>query len=53
MNVTIYHNPACDTSRKTLALIRVAATVVEYLKRLQRRQHRGGRGVGRGLSRRM
>ena len=33
--VTIYHNPACGTSRNTLALIREAGfepTVVEYLK---------------------
>ena len=33
--VTIYHNPACGTSRSTLALIREAGiepTVVEYLK---------------------
>jgi len=33
--VTIYHNPACGTSRNTLALIRHAGiepTVVEYLK---------------------
>lgn len=35
MTVTIYHNPACSTSRKTLALIRdagVEPTVIEYLK---------------------
>lgn len=35
MNVTIYHNPACGTSRNTLALIRNAGiepTVIEYLK---------------------
>lgn len=35
MNVTIYHNPACGTSRNTLDLIRHAGiepTVVEYLK---------------------
>lgn len=35
MNVTIYHNPACGTSRNTLALIRHAGiepTVIEYLK---------------------
>ncbi len=35
MPVTIYHNPACGTSRNTLALIRNAGiepTVVEYLK---------------------
>jgi arsenate reductase (glutaredoxin) len=33
--VTIYHNPACGTSRNTLALIKAAGyrpTVVEYLK---------------------
>jgi arsenate reductase len=33
--VTIYHNPACGTSRNTLALIRNAGiepTVIEYLK---------------------
>jgi arsenate reductase len=35
MAVTIYHNPRCHTSRKTLALLRekgVAPEVVEYLK---------------------
>ena len=35
MSVTIYHNPACGTSRNTLALIRATGTeptVVEYLK---------------------
>lgn len=35
MDVTIYHNPACGTSRNTLALIRNAGiepTVIEYLK---------------------
>lgn len=35
MTVTIFHNPACGTSRNTLALIREAGiepTVVEYLK---------------------
>jgi arsenate reductase (glutaredoxin) len=34
-NITIYHNPACGTSRNTLALIRntgVEPQVVEYLK---------------------
>ncbi len=33
--VTIYHNPACGTSRNTLAMIRASGeepTVVEYLK---------------------
>jgi arsenate reductase len=35
MDVTIYHNPACGTSRNTLALIRAAGIepkVIEYLK---------------------
>jgi arsenate reductase len=35
MNVTIYHNPACGTSRNVLAFIRAAGiepNVIEYLK---------------------
>ena len=35
MSITIYHNPACGTSRNTLAMIRNAGVeplVVEYLK---------------------
>lgn len=35
MDITIYHNPACGTSRNTLALIRAAGiepTIIEYLK---------------------
>lgn len=35
MDVTIYHNPACGTSRNTLALIRNAGiepVVIDYLK---------------------
>ena len=34
-DITIYHNPACGTSRNTLAMIRnsgVEPTVIEYLK---------------------
>ena len=34
-NVTIYHNPACGTSRNTLAMIRNSGeepTIIEYLK---------------------
>ena len=34
-NVTIYHNPACGTSRNTLAMIRNAGiepVIVEYFK---------------------
>ncbi|MGZ9722003.1 arsenate reductase (glutaredoxin) [Rhizobium miluonense] len=35
MDVTIYHNPDCGTSRNTLAMIRNAGiepTIIEYLK---------------------
>ena len=35
MKATIYHNPACGTSRKTLAILQEAGadvTVIEYLK---------------------
>jgi arsenate reductase (glutaredoxin) len=36
MKATIYHNPACGTSRKTLAILqetaRIDLTVIEYLK---------------------
>jgi len=35
MEVTIYHNPACSTSRRVLEMIREAGTtprIVEYLK---------------------
>jgi arsenate reductase (glutaredoxin) len=35
MNVTIYHNPDCGTSRNTLGMIRqsgVEPTIIEYLK---------------------
>lgn len=35
MSITIYHNPACGTSRNTLAMIRqsgVEPQIIEYLK---------------------
>lgn len=35
MSVTIYHNPACGTSRNTLAMLRQSGTepeIIEYLK---------------------
>lgn len=41
MDVTIYHNPSCGTSRNTLALIRHAGIeprVIEYLKTPPSRQ---------------
>ncbi|MDB5999645.1 MAG: arsenate reductase [Rhizobacter sp.] len=58
-DVTIYHNPACGTSRNTLALIRHAGiepTVIEYLKtppsKETLRQLASGTGLGvRGLLR--
>ena len=54
MTVTIYHNPACGTSRNTLALIRatgVEPVIVEYLQdppsreRLVRLMHDAGLGA--------
>ena len=42
MTVTIYHNPACGTSRNTLAMIRQSGEepeVIEY-----RRRRRRGKG---------
>ncbi|SFL82802.1 arsenate reductase [Bradyrhizobium sp. NFR13] len=41
MTVTIYHNPACGTSRNTLAMIRqsgVEPEVIEYVKTLPSRE---------------
>lgn len=41
MNITIYHNPACGTSRNTLAMIRQSGEeprVIEYLKTPPTRQ---------------
>jgi arsenate reductase len=35
MNITIYHNPRCETSRNALAIIRgkgIEPTIIEYLK---------------------
>ena len=35
MDVTIYHNPRCSTSRKTLEYLRedgLSSTIIEYLK---------------------
>jgi arsenate reductase (glutaredoxin) len=36
MNVTIWHNPTCETSRNTLAMIRATGTeptIIEYLQK--------------------
>ena len=58
MKATIYHNPACGTSRKTLEILRaegIEPTVVEYLKtppsreELQRLYARGGISPREGL----
>ena len=41
MTVTIYHNPACGTSRNTLAMIRASGVepeVIEYVKNPPSRQ---------------
>ena len=45
MDVVIYHNPACGTSRNTLALLRdvgIEPRVVEYLKAPPSRQEIAG-----------
>lgn len=42
MTITIYHNPACGTSRNTLAMIRqsgVVPTIIEYLETPPTRQY--------------
>lgn len=44
MTVTIYHNPACGTSRNTLAMIRQSGeepVVIEYLKHPPSRERLG------------
>ncbi|MEA3125111.1 MAG: hypothetical protein QOD67_2130 [Caballeronia sp.] len=53
MAITIYHNPACGTSRNTLALIRNAGIepdVVEYLKTPPSRDTLSGMIEDAGLS---
>lgn len=58
MKATIYHNPMCGTSRKTLAILEeagVEVTVVEYMKtppsrdELKRLYARGGLTAHQGL----
>src|SRR5690606_12341810 len=53
MNVVIYHNPACGTSRNTLELIRNAGiepTVIEYLKTPPSREALAGMIADAGLT---
>lgn len=58
MKATIYHNPGCGTSRKTLAILQeqgVDVTVIEYLKNppsrdeLKRLYERAGMSPREGL----
>lgn len=58
MQATIYHNPLCGTSRKTLEILRnkgVETNVIEYLKQppsrveLQRLYERAGMSARDGL----
>ena len=58
MKATIYHNPKCGTSRKTLEILEqegADVTVVEYLKtppsraELERLYRRAGIGAAEGL----
>ena len=53
MSVTIYHNPACGTSRNVLALIRDAGeqpVIVEYLKTPPTREQLVGLIARMGIS---
>lgn len=53
MNIRIYHNPQCGTSRNTLALIRntgVEPEVIEYLKTPPSRQELRDMIAGAGLT---
>lgn len=53
MSVTIYHNPACGTSRNTLAMIRqsgVEPTIIEYLKTPPSRERLGELIAAMGIS---
>ena len=55
MNVTIYHNPNCGTSRNALAMIRNAGiepAVIEYLKTPPSRDRLVGMIADAGLSKR-
>ena len=53
MTVTIYHNPACGTSRNTLAMIRASGeepVVIEYLKTPPSRERLGELAKAIGVS---
>lgn len=53
MDVTIYHNPDCGTSRNTLALIRhggIEPVVIEYLKTPPTREQLGKMITESGLT---
>lgn len=53
MTVTIYHNPACGTSRNTLAMIRqsgIEPEVIEYLKTPPSRERLQGLIEAMGIS---
>ena len=53
MEITIYHNPACGTSRNTLALIRAAGIepkVIEYLREPPTREELATMIADAGLS---
>ena len=50
--VTIYHNPACSTSRNTLALIRgrgIEPSIIEYLKQPPSRENLRGLIAAMGI----
>ena len=45
MTATIYHNPACGTSRTVLAALRSAGLEVQVIEYLKTRHHHGSRGA--------
>jgi len=52
MNITIYHNPNCGTSRNTLEMIRkvgIEPTIIEYLKTPPSRAELVGLIAGMGI----
>lgn len=52
MTITIWHNPACGTSRNTLAMIRASGeepVVIEYLEEPPTRERLAGLIVAAGL----
>ena len=50
MSITIYHNPACGTSRNTLAMIRASGTEPTVIEYHSERMERAGKEAAAGHS---